>query len=142
MYEKMRKEHQKRVDDFLRQYAFFAFSEKQFKEGLEKLGVPEGAKGVLVPLGNTGGFILKEKAQEYRELITVIACEIQAAIDDPETGAEFAYQMFYAELANHEYSYTGSTWETLDALGYTPEEVDENPILKEALKRACNDLIK
>lgn len=142
LYQKLKKSQQERINDFLHVNAFFAFSEKQFKEGVKKLGIPEGATGVLVPLGNTGGFILKEKVQEYKAIVAQTVAETQAALDDPDTGADFAYQMFFAELANHEYSYTGSTWETLDALGYTLEEVDKNPVLKAALAKACKDLLE
>ena len=141
LYRQLKDSQQKRISDFLQINAFFAFSEKQFKEGVKKLGIPEGATGVLVPLGNTGGFILKEKAQEYKDIVAKTISETQAALADPDTGADFAYQMFYTELANHEYSYTGSTWEILDALGYTLDEVNENPVLKDALAKACRDLL-
>lgn len=141
MYAQMIEGQQKEIDDFLGQYAFFAFSNEQFKQGCQKLGIPETAKHVLVRLGSTGGFILKDRAAEYGELVARLAQDRQAAIDNPDTGAQFAFDMFTYELANHEYSYTGDVEETLDALGYTREEIEKSPTLKEALGKARKHLL-
>lgn len=140
LYAELKEDHQKRVDSFLGKYAFFAFSNDQFEEGMEKLGLTAGKEKDLVRLGSTGGFLLKAKAKDYRELAEAIQQETQAAIDNPETGAQFATDMFLYELANHEYSYTKDTADTLDALGYTQEDIDNSPVLKRALDAACLQL--
>lgn len=142
LYTQLRNSQQKRVDDFLNKYAFFAFSEEQFKDGLRRLGISEDAKKALAPLGTTGGYILRERAEDYRTLAEQLQAETEAALADPATGAQFAYDMFYFELCNHEYSYTGDISETLDALGYTPEEIRDNEQLQTALRKACEDALK
>lgn len=58
------------------------------------------------------------------------------AIADDETGEGFIFEMFLYELDNHEYGYTGETEGALDALGYTADEVLENPKLKRGLGKA------
>ncbi len=138
LYVELKKRQQKRVDDFLHKYAFFAFSEKQFKEGLQKLGTTEDK---LTALAGLGGFILTEHLPEFKEILRQNAAEQQKAIEDTLTGGEFAYQMFLYELANHEYSYTGDYIETLDALGYSVEDVTSNPVLLDALDRARKQLL-
>ena len=141
-YTELKDKQQERVNAFLSKYAFFAFSQQQFKEGLQRLGVPEDAERVLVSLGNVGGFLLKDKLPEYRALMEGLEQETQEAIEDPETGAAFAVQMFTYELANHEYSITGDLTETLDALGYTTEDINNSPVLKQALSEACAAVLK
>ena len=49
---------------------------------------------------------------------------------------EYLFSMFNYELANHEYGYTGELDDTLDALGLTIEEINTNPRMVDALKRA------
>lgn len=141
-YTLMKRTHQKQVDDYLSKCSFFAFNEKQFREGLQKLGIAEDQTGVLVRLGDTGGYILKEKAPGFKELMDKLDREKQDALQDPENGYQFAYSMFYTELANHEYSWTGDTWETLDALGITEEDLNRAPMLQKALEKAKQDVMR
>ena len=58
--------------------------------------------------------------------------ERKAAMQDDE----YLFTMFNYELANHEYSYTGDLDDTLDALGLTIEEINADPRMADALKRA------
>lgn len=44
--------------------------------------------------------------------------------------------MFLAELSDHEYGYTGNSEETLDALGYTWAQVQEDPRLLRGFEKA------
>jgi hypothetical protein len=44
--------------------------------------------------------------------------------------------MFNYELGNHEYCITHDLTDTLDALGLTLEEVNADPMMADALKRA------
>ena len=50
---------------------------------------------------------------------------------------EFIYGMFYSELCNHEYCVTGDLSETLDVLGLTVDEVNDNPAMLNALHKAA-----
>jgi hypothetical protein len=51
-------------------------------------------------------------------------------------GSEYLFQMFNYELGNHEYCITHDLTDTLDALGLTLEEVNADPEMADALKRA------
>lgn len=141
LYEIQKDEHQKKVSEFLYKYGFFAFNDKQIKEGLRKLNIQPGQKGVITVLPG-GGYILSERIDEFLELVHAAQAERAAAIADPETGKQFAYDMFYTELANHEYTYTGDESETLEALGITPEDLDGSETLRAALARAKKDLLR
>lgn len=142
-YEELKDSQGEKIDAFLMKYAFFAFNEDQFREGLRKLGVPEEEAGArLYRMGDTGGYYLKERAEEYRKLWEELDKEIRDAIHDPETGPEFAFQMFHYELLNHEYGYTGDTWETLNGLGLTLEEIQADPIMSEALEKAKKAILQ
>ena len=62
--------------------------------------------------------------------------EIVEAIEADKRGDGFIYDMFTYELANHEYCYTEDPSEALQALHLTPEDIENNPKLRRALKRA------
>ena len=49
--------------------------------------------------------------------------ELKEAIAADLTGTEFIYEMFVYEMANHEYGYTGDPEDTLNALGFSLEDV-------------------
>lgn len=137
-YREMTAEHQRRIDAFLAKYAFFAFSGDQFEEGLQKLGTtPEK----LSRLSAAGGFILTDKVPAYCRLANALYDEMQRAKEDPQTGAEFCYQMFYEELLNHEFGYTADATDAIEALGLTGAEIDADPRLRFAFHRACGDIL-
>lgn len=50
-------------------FVFFAFSDKQFEEGVEKVGAKKNRRGkwMLSRLGMSGGFILNTHVKEYLE---------------------------------------------------------------------------
>ena len=63
--------------------------------------------------------------------------ERAAAIAEDKDGSGFIFDMFRYELSNHEYSYTGDLGETLDALGFTLEEINARPPLLNGLHMAA-----
>ena len=65
-YQEMKKTVQKKYDDFLHDYAFFAFSNEQFEEGKKKLNV--GPDNKLVRIYG-GGFLLSSKVDDFRALV-------------------------------------------------------------------------
>lgn len=140
LYKTMIDRQQKEVDTFLHQFAFFAFSKDQFAKGLERLGLKDGDEKKLCYLGFSGGYILKDHAADFAAMMARLNQERAAAVADPETGEQFALQMFRYELSNHEYVYTLDLYETIEALGYTPEEINDNPRLSEALFEAARQL--
>lgn len=137
LYQTLRDRQQEAVNDYLKEGAFFAFSDKQFKAGLEKLGIAEADAGKrLSRLGNTGGYMLKERVAGLKTLLDNNDRERQEALDDPETGRQFAFDMFYSELCNHEYIITYDATDAIEALGYTWEQVKASAILREQLRKA------
>jgi len=51
-------------------------------------------------------------------------------------GTGFIFDMFDYELGNHEYNYTYDPEPALNTLGLTLEEVEADPFMAEAFKRA------
>lgn len=141
LYRMQEAEHQRRVNDFLGKYAFFAFDEKQFNEGLAKLGIAPGTEGALVSIPG-GGYLLADKGQELKDLLRKNSQERADAIRDTDTGAQFAYDMFRAALNDTEYSYSEDEEDALQRLGYSMQDIESDPILKPAFDKACKDILQ
>ena len=75
-YRRLKEVQQQEIDAVLDKYAFFAFNKRQFEDGVAKLGVKDKA-GSLVPIGNTGGYILIDKAPELMSLLARHRQELQ-----------------------------------------------------------------
>lgn len=131
-YLALKQKHQDEVNNFP---MMFAFSNKQFKEGMEKLGLQETDTDKIYSIGG-GGYIRKTDSKALSELFERHEKEMQAAIDDDMTGDGFVFQMFNYELGNHEYTYTRDVEPTLDALGLTLKEVNANKKLLHGLSNA------
>lgn len=129
-YQEIRIRQQKEFDDFP---IGAAFSNEQFKKAMEKWGLTEKDTDKIVSIG-AGCFIRKSDVDSYIAMCKRHKAELQKAKEDG--GAEFYYNMFYYELKNQEYGYTGDSEEALASLGYTLEEVKRNPIAWEALHKA------
>lgn len=84
---------------------------------------PEKTSTKIYRLGDAGGFYLRTDARLVCDTFCRLKEEREAAIAEDKTGDGFIYQMFLCELANHEYNYTEDVEETLDALGYTWEQI-------------------
>ena len=137
-YTRLKRTHEHRLNEYLSKYAFFAFSEEQTMEGLKKLNATTED---IIPLGG-GGFILRDRARGFRDILRENDAEMKAALSDPEHRSKFAYDMFYAELVNYEYGYTGDEEESLNALGLTREEVEQSEVLSTAFKKAKMKLME
>ena len=118
---------------------FFAFSNKQFAEGMEKLGLRPDDTDKIYKFGSTGGFYRKTDSKALRDMLDRHAGEMDAAIAKDETGEGFIYDMFNYELANHEYCITYDLEPTLDALGLTEDEVLNDERLMRGLEKAQNN---
>lgn len=115
----------------------FAFGNRQFEEMMRGWGLdPEKDLDKIYRLGSTGGYYKKTDAQLIRDTLNRHEAELQEAIDGDKTGEGFIYEMFLYELDNHEYGYTRDTEDTLDALGYTADEVLGDPRLKRGIEKA------
>lgn len=119
----------------------FAFSNKQFDEMMRGWGLdPDKDVDKIYKLGGTGGFYKKADAQLIRDTFSRHNAELEEAIAEDTTGEGFIYEMFLCELDNHEYGYTRDTEDTLDALGYTADEVLGDPRLKRGIEKAVTEI--
>lgn len=128
----LKKKHQDEVENFP---MAFAFSNKQFDEAMEKLGLAATDTDKVYSIGG-GGYIRKTDSESLSEMLGRHTKEMQDAIDSDTTGDGFIYEMFNYELGNHEYGYTWDVEPTLDALGLTLDEVNASAKLKHGLKKA------
>lgn len=119
-----------------------AFSNKQFSEMLKEWGIREkDAKNQVVSIG-AGCFIRKADIPAYTWTVRRHKKELKEAIEADQTGKGFIYQMFYEEMANHEFGYTGDPEDTLNACGYTYKQVAEDQRLSAGWKMAEQKFIK
>lgn len=111
---------------------FFAFNDKQFKEGMEKLGLEPSNTTSLCTIGG-GSYMKRTDFENFKAMSTKNTKELNFSMRNDYT---FAYDMFNHELSNHEYCYTYDTTPTLEALGLSNDDVLNNEILEKALKNA------
>lgn len=127
-YRELKSKHQKEVDAF----PFgFAFNQKQFDEMMSKWGLTPDDTDKIYKIGG-GGYVRKTDADAMHEMFDRHEAERKAAMQDDE----YLYQMFSYELGNHEYSYTQDLTDTLESLGLTMDEINADPRMADALKRA------
>ena len=127
-YTSLKSKHQAEVDAF----PFgFAFNESQFNEMMAKWGLTPDDTDKIYKIGG-GGYIRKTDSDAMHKMFDRHEEERKEAMKDDD----YLYQMFNYELANHEYSYTCDLTDTLEALGLTIEEINADPRMADALKRA------
>lgn len=120
----------------------FAFSQKQFDEMMRDWGLdPEKDRDKIYRIP-AGGYVQKKDADLLHQTAERHDAELTAAIAEDKTGDGFIYQMFLAELADHEYGYTGDADDTLDALGYTMEQVMADKRLLHGFEKARRVILK
>ncbi len=117
---------EKDLNEFTKENMFFAFSNDQLKEGLEKF---KGKK--IVDIGR-GCFILKTELDNYRNMTSGWDKNLKEKMLEKD----FAVDAFKYELGNHEFCITYDARDTLDALGYTYDEVKNNKHLESCLVEA------
>ena len=66
--------------------------------------------------------------------------EVEDAIQADETGDGFIKDMFLYELRNHEYTYTCEVEETVEACGFTMEQIENDERLRHGLEEAAKEL--
>lgn len=114
----------------------FAFGNEQFGKMMKDWGLdPEKDRDKICSIG-FNGFVQKKDLEQFRETRKRHNAEMKAAIAADKTGGGFIYQMFLYELKNHEYGYTGDSEDTLDALGYTEEQVQADERLNRGFTKA------
>ena len=114
----------------------FAFSQEQFQEMMKEWGLRPKKDLDKIARLPFGGFVQKKDVPLIRDTFSRHREELQAAIDADPTGEGFIKEMFLCELENHEYSYTGTSEDALEALGLSYEDVAANPKLVHGLELA------
>ena len=109
----------------------FAFNKDQYDRMMTDWGFKPTQRSKVMYL-ESGCFIKKSDYKAMNEMFDRHEAERKAAMQDDD----YLYQMFNYELANHEYSYTYDLTDTLEALGLTIEEINADPRMADALKRA------
>jgi len=134
-YQELKKKIQDRYNKFFEENGFFAFDNKQFEEGKEKIKTPDNAD--ILSIG-AGGYIKKSSREEYSNLIKETTKEESDWLQDHEN----LKQALMYELANHEYHINEDIEDTLDALslpkGYWQNPININlltSVVKEYMKR-------
>ena len=135
LYTELRDRHSKELDNFP---IMFAFSKEQFNEGMTKLGLNITDTDKIYSIGG-GGYVKKTDSALLGAMGKRHKKEMNESIENDKTGEGFIYDMFYYELNNHEYCYTGDIEDTINSLDLTIEQINENEILRKTLKRACKD---
>lgn len=127
-YTELKAKHQAEVNAF----PFgFAFNDKQFVEMMAKWDLKPTDIREILSIGG-GGYIRRSDSKVMHEMFERHESELKTAMQD----YDFAFEAFNYELANHEYCITGELDDTLDALGLTIDEVNADPEMADALKRA------
>ena len=120
----------------------FAFSQKQFDEMMRDWGLdPEKDCGKIYRIP-AGGYVQKKDADLLHQTTERHSAEMAAAIAEDKTGEGFIYEMFFCELDNHEYGYTGDSENTLYALGYTMRQVMADKRLLRGFEKACRAILE
>lgn len=132
MYYKYKKNREDGISNF--EGLFFAFNQKQLKEGIEKVGATPDNKIVSV---GAGGYVLESRLIEFEELLK----DSRTGLKTKLRKKSFFYDAMYYELCNHEYSITLSEQGALEALGINEKWIEKNNLIEE-YKRAKKDALK
>ena len=126
-YSELRASIQKRIDALP---IYFAFSDEQFKEAMNKLGLTENDTDSVckVPYG---GFCLKTDAEIIKRTFHETSEEMDNALKDDD----FCADAIEWELENHEFCYNeDAPEEALEALGLCFDDERVRKLLKKAKK--------
>jgi hypothetical protein len=137
-YEEMKNKHQEEYDTFAKDKIFYIFTSS--KEEFEKKLKEYGLNGEDICSIGYGGFIKKKDKEELKNMSQRHRKEKQEAIEQDKDGSGFIKSMFLLELYNHEFAYTYDVEDTLNDLGYTMEQINNNPAFKNGLKLAIKSI--
>ena len=137
-YTDLKQRQQEEFNAFPMQYAF---SDRQFNQAMAALGLDltDTDKVYRAP---GGGIYRREDGPRLKAMMDRFDQELKDAIAGDQTGDGFIYEMFLYELDAHEYGYTMDRSDTLDALGYTADEVLGDPRLKRGIEKAVTEICR
>ena len=123
-YQQLRAKHSQQWSDL--KGIFYAFSDQQFLEGLEKIGITFGDHTDKIYSLGGGGYILQTEAQNMKQLVIRSSEELTELLKDE---AQLLDALSY-ELMNHEYCESYDTEPALDALGLKSADVPAHVMAK------------
>ena len=135
-YAEMKKRYQEEVNALP---IYWAFTEERFDEVLKELGLTKNDTDKLRRAPG-GGFCLASDAKMIADTLIRHRKELEAAIEADATGDDFIKDMFLYELRNHEYTYTCEVEETVEACGFTMEQIENDERLRHGLEVAAKEL--
>ena len=135
-YAEMKKRHQAETNALP---MYWAFTEERFDVILKELGLTRNDTDKLCKTFG-GGFCLVSDAQMIADTLRGHRREIEDAVAADKTGDGFIKDMFRCELRNHEYTYTCEVEETVEACGFTMEQVENDERLLHGLEAAAKQL--
>lgn len=138
-YAEMKERHQKRINALP---LMFAFSQQQFREGMERWGLTENDTDKIYKLSATGGFYQRKDSTLIFSAFEQNDDEMAEAIQADPDGTGFIKDMFLYELANHEYCITYDLEPTLEALNYSEDDVLNDERLLNGLKLAKAEYLR
>jgi hypothetical protein len=122
-----------------------AFGNQQFAEMMYEMmykwELTETDTDKIYSIGS-GCYLRRSDSQAFHEMLERFDREIAAEIAGDPTGDGFIRDMFYAELANHEYCITYDLTDTLYALGLTLEQINADKRLVRGLQKAEKQYLK
>lgn len=128
-YQELKQKHQKEVNDFLKDTAFFAFDKKQFDEGIKKLNASSDNK--IFELG-AGGYMLSSAKNGW-----IALCKRQKQeLKDFRQKSESLKELIMYELNKHEYIYSEDDDLILEACEISKDEFEKDTNLQKIYKQA------
>lgn len=131
-YRELKKKQQDEINAFP---LMFAFNKGQFADGMRKLGLDPDDTAQIQSIGG-GGYVRKTDYVALENLLNSHAAELREAIAADPTGDGFIYDMFYTELADHEYIISGDLAPALAALNLSVDDVNGSETLLHGLRKA------
>lgn len=119
----------------------FAFTDSQFDNMMRGWGLdPSADRGKIRSIGY-GGYIQNKDAERFHATLARHRAEMKAAIAADATGDGFIHDMFKSELERFDRDFAlDHLDDVLRDLGYTAEDVADDPRLLHGLQQAAAEL--
>lgn len=127
-YYEFKEKNNKEFHNFISKNVFFAFSEKQFKEGLEKFNIKEEEIKDKLYSYIGGGYILKSAVQEEKQILKRQHRLLNKYLNNYKN----LVNALEYEMNNHECGYTGDYLDGLYPLGYGIKDLQKDKRLRKA----------
>lgn len=129
-YQEMDKAHREDVSSFPICWMFGRKTDDEIKQILnEELGVNSLSECLSI---DGGGIIRKADKDAFLRMFKNHDAERKLFMKDEKN----LVSMIVSEMNNHEYSYTGDFTDTRMALGWTVKQINSDPVLQRAIKKA------